>query len=115
MKHGIANSLILAAALLTLHACGGGIMAPDALIEDPGAEAFLDRVGKNCGKLSIGNQQLSYLLDDNNDDTYFVDVSSKLYFGETTKSQYTDDINSFYPTDANQPALNCIFTQLDGG
>lgn len=103
--------LLAAVAALTLHACGT-VVAPDALLENPGAEAFLDRVGSHCGKLSIGNQTLGYLLDENSDDTYLVDESSKLYFGDVSRATFANDINSFYPTGENQPALDCLFAQL---
>ena len=92
--------------------CGTNPVLSDRLGENKGAEAFLDRVGKNCGKLSVGNQPLNYLLDENSDDTYFIDESSKLYFGRVDRDAYSTDINAFYPTGANQDALVCIFDQL---
>jgi hypothetical protein len=98
---------------MELPACSGGNPAiADRLVENRGAEAFLDRIAKNCGKLSVGNQQLDYLLDQDSDDTYFVDETSKLYFGRVDKAAYSSDINSFYPTDTNGSALDCIFAQL---
>lgn len=48
----------------------------------------------------------------NSDDTYFVDESSKLYFGRVSRDQYASDIDAFYPGGANQDALACIFDQL---
>lgn len=96
---------------LGLTACGNPVV-DDRVVENKGAEAFLDRIAKNCGNLSVGNQQLRYLLDESNDDTYFVDESSKLYFGRVDKAAYATDINAFFPTDTNQPALDCIFEQL---
>ncbi len=107
-------NLSLLAAVIVLHGCGGGLVTPDSVVENPGAEAFLDQVDKRCGKLSIGNQPLSYLLDVNSNDAYFIDETSKLYFGKVDQSTFADDINSFYPTGANQPALDCIFAQLGG-
>ncbi len=99
-------------AAIALHGCGGDLVAPDSVVEDPGAKAFLDRVDKRCGKLSLGNQPLNYLLDVNGNDVYFIDETSKLYFGKVERATFADDINSFYPTGANQPALDCIFAQL---
>jgi hypothetical protein len=116
MKRQIRNPLLLAAvAALTLHACGGDVMAPDAVIPNQGVDKYLDRVAKNCGDLEIGNQTAAYLLDINNDDVYFLDITSKLYFDRVTEAQYREDINSQYPTDTNQKALDCIIAQLDGG
>jgi len=97
---------------VALVGCGGNPVLSDRLVENTGAEAFLDRVAKNCGKLSLGHQQLNYLLDESSNDTYFIDESSKLYFGRVDRSTYSSDINAFYPTDTNQPALDCIFQQL---
>lgn len=99
-------------ATIVLHGCGGDLVAPDSITEDPGAEAFLDRVDKVCGKLSIGNQPLNYLLDASGNDTYFIDESSKFYFGKVDQATFADNINSFYPTSANQAALDCIVAQL---
>jgi hypothetical protein len=96
-----------------LPACGGNPALSDRVVEDKGAEGFLDRIEKSCGNLPVGNQQLKFLLDESSDDTYFVDESSKLYFGRGDRDAYSSDINAFYPGGRNQPALDCIFAQLD--
>jgi len=101
---------LIAAAVLP--ACGGNPALSDRFVENKGAEGFLDRIAQSCGTLSVGNQQLKYLLDEDSDDTYFVDESSKLYFGRVDKGAYATDINAFYPGGRNQPALDCIFAQL---
>jgi hypothetical protein len=95
-----------------LTGCAGDPALSDRFVENKGAEAFLDRIEQNCGTLSVGNQQLKYLLSVNSDDTYFVDETSKLYFGRVEKDAYSTDINAFYPTGTNQAALDCIFQQL---
>lgn len=95
-----------------LAGCNTSPVISDRLEENKGAEAFLDRVAKNCGKLSLGNQPVDYLLDENSDDTYFIDESSKLYFGKVDRDTYSADINSFYPTGSNQHTLRCVFEQL---
>ena len=97
--------------LLVLTGCGPGGFARDALVEDPGAEAFLNRIQQNCGKLSVGNQPLNWLLSSTSDDVTFIDMTSKYYFGQFSAKDYTDGINAFYPTGTNQPALDCIFKQ----
>jgi hypothetical protein len=109
-----ARNILLLGALVgagVLAGCGNPVLS-DRIEESKGAEAFLDRVAKNCGKLSVGNQQLDYLLDESSNDTFFIDESSKLYFGKVDRNAYSTDINAFYPTDHNQPALDCIFKQL---
>ncbi len=47
-------------------------------------------------------------------DTFFVDLTSKFWFGQLTPAQYADNINAFYPTGTNQAALDCIFQQRKG-
>ncbi|WPL19353.1 hypothetical protein Thiowin_04470 [Thiorhodovibrio winogradskyi] len=60
-------------------------------------------------------QPLSYPLDTNSDNTYFIDEASKLSAGMVDKATFASDINAFYPTGRNQAALECIFTQLEAG
>jgi hypothetical protein len=95
-----------------LAGCTANPMLSDRLEENKGAEAFLDRIEKNCGKLSLGSQPVGYLLSENSNDTYFIDESSKLYFGRVDRKTYSADIESFYPGGADQQVLDCIFRQL---
>ncbi len=110
MKHIVPQALLLAITALVLAGCGGGLIAP----EGAQSNAFLDRISANCGKLSIGNQPIDYLLDVNSNDVYIIDEASKLSAGEIDKATFANDINSFYPTGTNQRALDCIFAQLGG-
>jgi len=110
-KHGI-RPLGALFGTLVLAGCGVNPVLSDRLVENKGAEAFLDRIQQSCGTLTVGHQQLSYLLGESSDDTYFVDESSKLYFGRVDKENYSTDINAFYPGGTNQPTLDCIFAQL---
>lgn len=111
----ITARLVASAVAVTVPGCGQDLVAPDAIVESGGAEAFLDRIDKNCGNHRLGIQTLSYILNFSQDDAYFLDVSSKLYHGNIDRSTYIDDINGNYPAGANQPALDCIFSQLDSG
>lgn len=110
MKHIEPRILLFAASVFALSGCGGGLIAP----EGPQSNAFLNRLSANCGKLSIGNQPIDYLLDFNSNDVYFIDEASKLSAGEIDQATFANDINSFYPTGTNQRALDCIFAQLGG-
>ena len=105
--------LLAAVCLASMSGCDTGLVAADSLVESPTAEAFLDRLSSDCGDYAVGAQPLKYLIDINSDDTYFVDITSKLFFGQVSRQQYASDIDAFYPTNANQPALNCIFSELD--
>ena len=98
---------------LALTGCGTDAAVSDRLVENQGAEAFLDQVQNKCGTLYLGNNQIRDLLDGSVDDTYFIDETSKLYFGKVDKQGYSGDINAFYPADRNKKALDCIFQQLD--
>jgi len=113
MRRHVRNILLLGALVGAglVAGCGNPVLS-DRIDENKGAEAFLDRVASKCGKLSVGNQQLDYLLDESSNDAFFIDESSKLYFRKVDRKAYSADINSFYPTDDNQPALDCIFEQL---
>lgn len=93
--------------------CSGNVAAPDALVEDSGADAFLTRETSACANKSIGNNQLNWLINES-DDSYFVDETSKLCFGKVSQEQYRSDVNGFYPTGSNDAALECIFSQLGG-
>jgi len=109
--HQAARVFLPALALLALTGCGPGGFARDALVEDPGAEAFLNRIQQNCGKLSVGNQPLNWLLSSTSNDVTFIDMTSKYCFGQFSAKDYTDGINAFYPTGTNQAALDCILKQ----
>jgi len=98
--------------VLVFAGCSNNAVLTDRVVENRGAEAFLDQIAQNCGTLSVGNQQLKYLLDQSSDDIYFVDETSKLYFGRVDRHTYSADINAFYPTGTDQAALDCIFQQL---
>jgi hypothetical protein len=99
----------------TVTGCGQNLVAPDSIVEGSGAEAFLDRIDKHCGNHRLGIQTLTYILNFSQDDAYFLDISSKLYHGKIDRQTYADDINGNYPAGANRPAIDCIFSQLDGG
>jgi hypothetical protein len=105
------GALLLAGIVCALTGCGPNGFARDSLVENKGAEAFLNRIQNNCGKLSVGNQPLNWLLSTSSNDVTFVDMTSKLYLGQFSPKDYTDGINAFYPTGTNQPALDCIFKQ----
>lgn len=108
------RGLLLLAPLgaLVLTGCGTDGFARDSLIENQGAEAFLDRIQQNCAKLSVGNQQIDWMLSQDSNDTVFVDTTSKYYFGQISAAQYRSNIEAFYPTGTNGPALDCIQAQL---
>ncbi|MBK5940436.1 hypothetical protein [Halochromatium roseum] len=94
-----------------LGGCGGTLVAP----EGPASNAFLDKVDERCGKLSVGGQPISYLLDVDSNDTTFLDETAKLGAGMIDGQTYVNDLNSFYPTGNNQAAMRCILGLVDEG
>ena len=108
------TNLATVLAVLAISGCGGSLVAPDSLDEDPGDDAFVDRLVRACGKLDIGRQPLNYLVQVESGDANidFIDQTSKLYFGRIDHHTYASNINAFLPGD-NQPVLDCIFAQLE--
>lgn len=43
--------------------------------------------------------------------SYFLDITSKLYYGETSPRQYRDDVSSFYPG-TSPAAIDCILARV---
>jgi hypothetical protein len=108
MQHSFRLTTALAATL-AVTGCGGGLMAP----EGPAANAFLNKVDANCGKLTVGIQPIDYMLSNGTDDTTFLDETGKFGAGEMDKAAYASSINSFYPAGDNTAAINCVAAQLD--
>ncbi len=94
-----------------LAGCGAQGFVRDSVVEDPGAQAFLDKVNQQCGDLNLGTATIAWLIQ-SQDDVYFVDETSKLYFGDVSRAQYEDDMSSFYPVGEGSRAIPCIFEQL---
>jgi hypothetical protein len=101
---------------LVLSGCGAGLMAPDPMIEDAGANAFLDRVSINCRDKTIGGNRLADLVNNSQNDgqaDFFIDLTTKLYFGRTTRSAYASNVDAFFIGGDNAAGLNCIYSELD--
>ena len=96
---------------LLISGCGTQGFAPDALVENPGAEAFLTQVGKACGDINLGAATIAYRLQ-SQDDVYFVDETTKLWYGDISRTQYRDDISAFYPAGDSPRAVDCVLRQL---
>ena len=105
------RGLILAGLIVALTGCGKEGFVRDSVVEDPAANAFLTQVGRECGNLNVGTGTINWLLE-SQDDVYFVDLTSKLFFGDMSKAKYAEDINSFYPVGDSSRAVQCIFQQL---
>jgi hypothetical protein len=105
------RGLMLVGLVANLAGCGTEGFVRDSLVEDPGANAFLTQVGKQCGDRNVGTATIAWLLQ-NQDDVYFVDLTSKLYFGDVSKGKYADDLSAFYPVGDTSRAVECVVQQL---
>lgn len=103
--------LCLFGLIASLAGCGARGFAPDSVVENPGANAFLTQVGKACGEMNLGTATINVLLQ-SQDDVYFVDETTKLYFGDVSRAQYADDMSGFYPIGEGSRTLECIYRQL---
>lgn len=112
--------LLVAVLTLALSGCGADGFSRDAVIESSASDAFLDRVQRNCGTLTLGEESLAGLLNPNEDDASFedssdsitfLDATSKLYLGQFSRQDYADFVDSAFMGN-NQAALSCIYGQL---
>ena len=93
--------------------------APDALTnrDAPGFNAYLQTVATSCRPLMIGNSDVGeWLRTPGSSDpnyTYFLDMTSRLYYGTVTRNAYRDGITGFLgPGTSNATSFACIFRNL---
>ncbi len=99
--------LVLAGCALVLAGCAPG----SAYNESSAQDRFFDKIAKDCSGYSMGNESVYELVNSPTGGSYFLDITSKLYYGETSPKQYQDDINSFYPG-TTQAAIDCILARI---
>jgi hypothetical protein len=93
---------LIVALALTLGGC-----APDAWNANSASGAFLDHISRTCPQ-NIGNTDIETRVDN---DAYFIDEVTNLYFGQISRAQFASDISVFYPGE-NQAAIDCILAKL---
>lgn len=93
--------------------------APDALNnrDATGFNAFLDAVATNCRPLMIGSGDVGEWLRNrgSNDPnySYFLDITSRLYYGTLERDAYIAGITGFLgPGTSNATSFACIFRNL---
>lgn len=92
---------------LMLAGCAPG----SAYNESSAQDRFFDRIGKECSGYPFGNESVYELVNSPTQGSYFLDITSKLYYGETSPQQYRDDISSFYPG-TTPAAVDCILARV---
>jgi hypothetical protein len=105
---------IAAFAALAVAAC-----APDAVrsIDATGFNAYMKKLGDACRPLLIGDADVSeWIRQDamgNDNYTYFVDVTSKLYYNRLTPQGYRQAVVGFFgPGSSDDRSFECIFHNL---
>jgi len=93
--------------------------APDAVRsgQAAGFNAYLREVGQACRPLLIGSADVGEWIRLNamgNDDyTYFVDVTSKLYYNRLDAAGYRQAVVGFFGAgSSNERSFDCIFRHL---
>jgi hypothetical protein len=108
MTPALRTAALLAPVLLA--AC-----APDAVKPSPGYQGFLTQVQNACYYQRIGVVNVGDILTDpgNMQATYFIDETSRLYFGKITRDNWTSSVTAFIQGRADDPGVRCVLDQLD--
>jgi hypothetical protein len=94
------GSAILALAL--------GACAPDAWRPDPGYEAFLNTIQKECAYFQIGTSGYEQLFGDSR----FLDITSRLYYGKVTRQGWQESMEAMYSANPNDRGMACLLAKL---
>jgi hypothetical protein len=99
---------------LILSAC-----APDSMqnYKATGFNAYLNTIGTNCNPLMLGIYNVSeWLQNQGSSDpnySYFLDQTSRLYYGTISQDGYQNSITGFFgPSSTNAGSFACIFRNL---
>ena len=110
----------LRVALLLLAIASAGC-APDAVTnrQATGFNGYLDTLANTCRPLVIGPYDVgSWLMMRGSSDpnySYFFDMTSKLYYGTVSQSDYREGVTGFLgPGSTNAQSFACIFANLPG-
>jgi hypothetical protein len=97
-------------ATLAIAAC-----APDAWKPAPGYDGFLTQVQNACYYQRIGMANVGDIVTNpgNMNSIYFIDQTSRLYFGKITRDSWTSGVTAFLQGRADDPGVQCVLQQLD--
>jgi hypothetical protein len=107
-----AVALVLAVLLAGLGGC-----APDSVTnrQATGFNAFLDKIAFDCKPLQIGRYQMTQMIQRNAIDDnyiYFLDQTSRVYYGTITQAAYRSSIDGFFLGGSTNLAIDCILSKL---
>jgi hypothetical protein len=88
--------------------------APDAWKPAPGYDGFLNQVQNACYYQRIGMANVGDILTNpgNTQSVYFVDETSRLYYGKITPENWTSAVTAFIQGRSDDPGVRCVLEQL---
>ena len=84
-------------------------MAPDAFRPDPGYQAYLDRIQKNCRDTYVGPNSINGTL---LSDPAFLDLASRFFNGIISQQSFVDALSGGYNARSDSPGIRCILGQM---
>jgi hypothetical protein len=100
---------------MLLSAAALAACAPDAWKPAPGYDGFLTQVQNACYYQRIGLINVGDMLTNpgSMQSTYFIDETSRLYYGKITRDNWTSAVTAFIQGRADDPGVRCVLDQLD--
>ena len=113
---GIAWHIVILLAVAAT-GCSPTTMQSMNTVRDMGFNGYLNTLATSCRPLVIGPYDVGSWLEmrgsDSQNYSYFLSVTSRLYYGTMSRDEYRDGLNSFLgPGSQNAQAYTCIFANL---
>lgn len=107
--HRKTSLLAAVAATIALSGC-----APDAVRNSSPFDAWVNQLKTQCQFQRIGTAEVGQLLGAYNQlpNDYFLDVTSRLYFGRVSPDQWTNTVTALSNGRASDPGVQCILSRL---
>jgi len=88
--------------------------APDAWKSAPGYDGFLNQVQNACYYQRIGLFNVGDMLTNpgSSQAGYFIDETSRLYYGKMTPDNWTSAVTAFMQGRNDDPGVHCVLEQL---
>ncbi|MEJ2175748.1 MAG: hypothetical protein P8Y76_12785 [bacterium] len=104
--------------LLACFACATALVAacaPDAMDSSPAYDAFLTRLQQACVGQKIGSARVDDLIEDSQTSRggFFVDQTSRLYFGTTSPQDYATGVSAFLNGWPSDPGVQCVLREYE--